>query len=213
MQFFQAAVISILLYGSTTWMLSERMKKKLDGNYTRMLCAILNKSWKQHPTKQQLFGHLWPIMKTIQIRGTKHVKHCWRSKDELLSNVVQWIPPHGRAKVGRPARNYIQELCANTWCSLEDLPGVMDNRDEWWERVKEIHAIMMMRIYIYTYTCIYILDMHMVSFQTFFIWAFKIDVTLENSVCYCYTSYEMTGQFLWLQVRMNSFSRNWNTPF
>ena len=40
--FFQAAVVSILLYGYTTWTLSRRMGKKLDGNYTRMLWAILN---------------------------------------------------------------------------------------------------------------------------------------------------------------------------
>ena len=40
--FFQAAVISILLYGCTTWTLTKRLEKKLDGNYTRMLCAILN---------------------------------------------------------------------------------------------------------------------------------------------------------------------------
>ena len=64
--FFQAAVVSILLYGCTTWMLTKRMEKKLDGNYTRMLRAILNKSWRQHPTKQQLYGHLPPITKTIQ---------------------------------------------------------------------------------------------------------------------------------------------------
>ena len=48
--FFQAAVISILLYGCTTWTLTKRLEKKLDGNYTRMLRAILNKSWQQHPT-------------------------------------------------------------------------------------------------------------------------------------------------------------------
>ena len=35
--FFQAAVVSILLYGCTTWTLAKRLKKKLDGNYTRML--------------------------------------------------------------------------------------------------------------------------------------------------------------------------------
>ena len=51
--FFQAAVVSILLYGCTT--LTKRMEKKLEGNYTRMLRAILNKSWRQHPTKQQLY--------------------------------------------------------------------------------------------------------------------------------------------------------------
>ena len=39
--FFKAAVMSILLYGCTTWMLTKRMEKKLDGNYTRMLRAIL----------------------------------------------------------------------------------------------------------------------------------------------------------------------------
>ena len=35
--FFQAAVVSILLYGCTTWTLTKKLEKKLDGNYTRML--------------------------------------------------------------------------------------------------------------------------------------------------------------------------------
>ena len=47
----------------------KRIVKKLDGNYTRMLRAVLNKSCRQHPTKQQLYGHLPPITKTIQIRS------------------------------------------------------------------------------------------------------------------------------------------------
>ena len=42
--FFQAVVVSILLYGCTTWTLTKWLEKKLDGNYTRMLRAILNKS-------------------------------------------------------------------------------------------------------------------------------------------------------------------------
>ena len=66
--FFQAVVVSILLYGRTTWTLTKWLEKKLDGNYTRMLRAILNKSWRQHPTKHQLYGHLPPITKTIQVR-------------------------------------------------------------------------------------------------------------------------------------------------
>ena len=49
--FFQVAVASILLYGCTTWTLTKRLEKKLDGNYTRMLRANLNKSWRQHPTR------------------------------------------------------------------------------------------------------------------------------------------------------------------
>ena len=46
--FYQAAVMSILLYRCTTWRLTKRMEKKLDGNYTRMLRTILNKSWRQN---------------------------------------------------------------------------------------------------------------------------------------------------------------------
>ena len=58
--------LSILLYGCTGWRQTKRIEKKLDGNYTSMLRAILNKSCQQHPTKQQLYGHLHPISKTIR---------------------------------------------------------------------------------------------------------------------------------------------------
>ena len=47
--FFQAAIVSILLYGCTTWGLTKRLEKKLDGNCTRMLRAILNRPWRKHP--------------------------------------------------------------------------------------------------------------------------------------------------------------------
>ena len=97
-----------VIYGSQTWpvkwnavsskqrscrycymdALLGRMEKKLDGNYTGMLRAILNKSWRQHPTKHQLYSHLPPIMKTIKIRRTRHAGHCWRSRDELISDVL-----------------------------------------------------------------------------------------------------------------------------
>ena len=98
--FFQAVVTSILLYGCTTWTLTKRLENKLDGNYIRMLRAILNKSWRQHPTRHQLYGHLPPITKTIQVRRARHAGHCWRSRDELIRDVLLWTPTHGRAKAG-----------------------------------------------------------------------------------------------------------------
>ena len=88
--FFQAAVVSILLYGCTTWTLTKRIKKSLDGSYTRMLRAILKKSWRQYPTKQQLYIYLQPVTKTIQVKRTRPAGHCWRSRDELISDVLQW---------------------------------------------------------------------------------------------------------------------------
>ena len=114
-----------------------RLEKTQDGNYTRMLRAILNKSWQQHPTRHQLYGRLPPITKTIQVRRTGH---CWRSRDELISDVFLWNPLYGRTKAGRPARTYIQQLWEDTGCSPEDLPEAMNDREKWRERVRDIHV-------------------------------------------------------------------------
>ena len=132
--FFQAAVVSILLYGCTTWTLTKRLEKKLDGNYTRLLRAILNNSWRQRPTRHQLYGHLPPITKTIQVRRTR------QARDELISDVLLWSPTYGRAKAGRPARTHIQQLWEDTGYSPEDLPEAMNDREGWRDRVRDIHA-------------------------------------------------------------------------
>ena len=137
--FFQAAVVSILLYGCTTWTLTKHMEKKFDSNYTRMLQAILNKSWRQHPTQQQLYGHLPPITKTIQVRWTRHAKHNWKSWDELMWHTpvdpFTWTSKRKDDQLG-PTYN----SCVDTGCSLEDRLGAMDNREGGRERVKEIHT-------------------------------------------------------------------------
>ena len=138
--FFQASAVSILLYGCTTSTLTKRIEKKFDGNYRRILRVIMNKSWRQHPTEQLLYAHLPPITKTIRIRRTRQAGHCWRSRDELISDVLLWTPSYGRAKAGQEARTYIQQLCVDTGRSPEDLPEAMDDREGWRERVRDICA-------------------------------------------------------------------------
>ena len=153
-------VMFILLYRCTTWMLT-----KLDGKCTKMLQAILIKSWKLHPLNQQLYGLLPPISKTIQIRQARHVKHCWRSKDKLISDVLPWIPSHEQASVGQPARTYLQQHCIDTRCNLVDQLKAMDDWDKWQEigeicanstRILYTYAHVCVCIYIYIYIYIYI---------------------------------------------------------
>ena len=126
--------------------LTKWTEKRLDGNYTRMLWAIFKKSWREHLTKQQLYGHLPLITKIIKVR---HASHCWTSKDELIKDVLLWTPSHRRAKAGRPARIYIQQLCADTGCNPEDLLEAMD------EKGSGISMQIAWRdnIYIYIYMC------------------------------------------------------------
>ena len=101
----------------------EEARRRLHKNV-----ASNNKSWQQHSTKHQLYGHLPPITKTIQVRRIRHAGHCWRSRDELISDVLLWTPSYGQAKAGQPARTYIQQLCEDTGCSPEDLPEAMNDR-------------------------------------------------------------------------------------
>ena len=75
-------------------------------------------------------------MKIIQVRRTRLAGHCWRSRDELICDVLLWTPTYGQEKAGRPARTYLQQLSEDTGCSPEDLPGAT----KWWERVRDIHA-------------------------------------------------------------------------
>ena len=75
------------------------------------------------------------------------------NKDQLIRDLHQWIPSHRHASVGRP-RTYIQQLCTNTGCSLEELPEAMDDRDEWRYRARELQRdVMNDDNAIYIYSC------------------------------------------------------------
>ena len=93
-RFFQAVVVSVLLYGCTTWTLTKRIENKLDGSCTRMLRAVLNKSWKQHPTKKQLYGpppHFTNhTSKTDKTRGTLLEKQGRTHKRRPPVEVSTW---------------------------------------------------------------------------------------------------------------------------
>ena len=75
--------------------------------------------------------------KNYNVWRTRHAGHCWRSRDELISDALLWTSSYGRAKTGRPARIYILQFCADTGCIPEDLPGAMNDREGqvfpgWW---------------------------------------------------------------------------------
>ena len=57
-----------------------------------------------------------------------------------MSDVLLWTPTYGRAKAGRPARTYIQQICEDTGCNPEDLLEAMNDMGKWREKVKDIRA-------------------------------------------------------------------------
>ena len=110
-KFFQAVAVSVLLYGCTTWTLRKHLKKKLDRNDARMLCAVLEKFWKQHPTKH---GHLASNSQTIQIRQAIHAEYCWWGKGKLISDNLLCTPTHGHTSRDQSAKAYIYQQALDT---------------------------------------------------------------------------------------------------
>ena len=127
------------MYDCTIWILMKYLEKKIDGNHTRQLYAVLNKNWKQCPTKQQLYSHLPPISQTIWGRQTRHVGHCWRSKNELIRNIFQWTSQR-HFSVDRPEKK-IYYLFEDTGYCLNDLSRVMTDTDGQLESIKGIHVV------------------------------------------------------------------------
>ena len=138
--FFRATVESVLLYGAECWTMTGKMRNRLDGTYTRMLRAVLGVSWKEHKTNKELYGNLPKITDTLMIRRLRFIGHCWRKKDEVISDLLLWEPKHGARKRGRPATTYVDQLRNDTGLSIAELKNIMGNRKEWMKLVNGVRV-------------------------------------------------------------------------
>ena len=66
--------------------------------FLRIINFYLDKICPRGSTFCCYYGHLSPITKTIQVRRTRHAGHCWRSKNELISDVLLWTPHMAKQK-------------------------------------------------------------------------------------------------------------------
>jgi len=139
-RFFQATIETVMLYGSDSWTLTDSLRRRLNGTYTRMLRAVFRVSWRQHLTNHQLYGTLPRVTDIIKERRTSFAGHCWRSKDEPVAGLLLWQPRHGVRSRGRPARTYIDQLEEDVGIRHMDLPSSMDDRECWRGRVRSVRA-------------------------------------------------------------------------
>ena len=103
----------------------------LDSNYTRMLQAILNKSWRQHPTRHQLYGHLPPSMKTIQT--------C-RTLLEKQGRAHKWCTPMDPHIWPGKIRTTSSNIHTAAMWGYGMSPWRPNEREKWRERVRDIRA-------------------------------------------------------------------------
>ena len=68
LNFFQASVESILLYGSETWTVTSELETRIDGCYTKLLRKVLNTKWQDHSTNDSLYQDLPQLSTKIKQR-------------------------------------------------------------------------------------------------------------------------------------------------
>ena len=88
--FFQAMVVSVLLYGCTTLTLTKHLDKRVDGDYSRILRAVLNS------------------LQNISFASLLTAGEVRTNSSATFS--------YGRASVCRLAKIYILHLCSGTGC-------------------------------------------------------------------------------------------------
>ena len=151
--FFQAAVVSIMLYECTTWTLTKHMEKKSLTAITQECCEqYWTSPGGNHPQSSSCRVTDYLSRKLSKL-DEADMRENAGSKDGLTSDKLLWISSHGRAKTGGSGRNDIQQLCADTGCNLEDLPEAMDDRYGWQEKGRKICTCVwhMMMIIIYSF--------------------------------------------------------------
>ena len=80
--------------------------------------------------KELLYSHLSPISQIIKGRSARHAGHCWKSKDKLISDILQWTPTHEHTNIAWSAKYYIHQLRADLVPSRR---LTTSNRNRCWE--------------------------------------------------------------------------------
>ena len=102
---FLSTVESVLLYGSETWTVDVKMKKKIDGCYTKMLRMAYITNWQEMISNKELYDELPFVSSKIKARRMKLAGHCLRHPEEKASNLVLWQP--GRKKKSGKTKNHL----------------------------------------------------------------------------------------------------------
>ena len=133
---FKACVESILLYGAETWTMNKEFRDRLDGTYTRLLMRVQNLSWRNHPTKAQIYGCIPPISVVVAQRRLRFAGHCHRAKDQVISDILLWrLPCPSR---GTRPLTFPDVLSRDTGLTVNELGVAMSNRDQCKQLVAQI---------------------------------------------------------------------------
>ena len=137
---FKASCLSILLYGSESWIITHKLADSLNSFATNCYRIMQNIKWQDKTSNETLYKNTKqePIVQTIQRRQLRFIGHCLRrDKEEFTYQYALYTPQprHGKRKQGRPKLlypEYIAKLINNeVQPTIDELRKIAVERTEW----------------------------------------------------------------------------------
>lgn len=140
LRIFNSSVTSVLLYGCTTWRLTQESLRKLQSFTNRCLRQILQIFWPYWVTNEQLLelANLNSIENELKKRKWKWIGHTLRKPPHEISRAVMEWNPQGQRGPGRPRLTWIRNIkndyedIGMTWNQVKSLAN---DRKRWKEFV------------------------------------------------------------------------------
>ena len=80
------------------WTITNKLVARHDGCYTRLLMMVLELNWKDHPIRVEIYGSFPRVSKVVRERRLNFAAHCSRRQNELVSELIFWMPSQGRPR-------------------------------------------------------------------------------------------------------------------
>ena len=77
-------------------------------------------------TNRELYNNIPRITSSIREQRRRFAGHCWRSTNELVSDMLLCTPKHGQRSRGRPAKTFVDQMVEDTECEVEELINLME---------------------------------------------------------------------------------------
>ena len=130
-KFFRACVESILLYGSETWTVTKTFEDRINGCYTQLLRRVLNISWRDHKTNEEVYGEIPPLANSVRKRRLQFAGHCLRASDQPVSRVLFWTPSEGHSSRGRRSTTYPDSISKDLDLEPNEVQQLMLDKLAW----------------------------------------------------------------------------------
>jgi hypothetical protein len=136
---FDTTCVTVLLYGSESWIISKTMGDQINAFATSCFRIMLNIKRVDRISNSIVYSltDAAPLILRVRARQLKFLGHILRLPDtEPVKEYAMYVPTHGRRKPGRPRTlfpKYIQQLVGDPdgLLQAEQITSMAQDRNNW----------------------------------------------------------------------------------